>query len=156
MAIFVHLAPLAHARHIRRVGLAPRTFASPVVPDFARTHQWLRELLRWRKGPLVGIYFRLPGDEPVLVGRYGQRHDRLTADEAVARLVAAAAPGLEVIVPRRVRRAELLGVRSLPQVVGWRYFPEAKGRRPSTCPCCLRGQPFRRLVREERSLSRRP
>lgn len=149
MAVFVHLTSPDAARRIRRSGLASPAFASPVATDFVRSHQWLREVRRWQPGRLVGVYFRLPGHESLLVGRYGRPHETLTADEAVGRALAAFEPGLEVIVPRRVHRAELLAVRALPQVVGWRYAPEAKGRPPTVCLHCERGSPFvRRLVRQ--------
>ena len=46
----------------------------------------------------------------------------------------AAAPavreGWEVIIPRRIAAKEIQRVRSLPQVIGWRFFPGAKGKRP--------------------------
>lgn len=113
----------------------------PVVPDFATSLQWVRELRRRGRGPIVGVAFRLPDDEPVWVGRYSQPHRATTAAEALALF---AQPGnrlgREVIIPRRVEAREIHRIRRLPQVVGWRYFPEAKGRPPRcVARCCTRG-----------------
>ena len=165
MAMFVHLAPERRVKRIRRQGLAGRrlrwvgrrgVFAHPVVPDFQLTHQWIRELKRWAKGSLVAIYFRLPGQQEVLAGHYNYPHARLTADEAVGKLMTSAELGFEVVVPRRIRAAEIVRVAAVPQLVGWRVFPEAKGRPPSICLHCERGwYGVRRMVRAADAAARR-
>jgi hypothetical protein len=48
--------------------------------------------------------------------------------------------GFEVIVPRRIKRSEIIRIKRLPQVAGWRYKPGAHGERPCVCLCCERGQ----------------
>jgi hypothetical protein len=65
----------------------------------------------------------------------------MTAAEAVAEFVGAESrEGWEVIIPRRIATNEIHRVRSLPQVVGWRYDPGAKGKPPyCTCKYCTRG-----------------
>ena len=68
--------------------------------------------------------------------------DKPHAAEAVAEFTAAEDPqGWEVVIPRRVEAGELHRVRHLPQVVGWRFFPESKGM-PVFCTCrfCTRGE----------------
>jgi hypothetical protein len=58
-----------------------------------------------------------------------------------------------------VHPSEILRVKALPQVVGWRYRPGANGERPCTCICCERGvYGVRRLLRkvEEAEASDRP
>jgi hypothetical protein len=50
------------------------------------------------------------------------------------------AEGYEVVIPRAIHPSEILRVKALPQVVGWRYFPGANGRLPCACICCSRGQ----------------
>jgi hypothetical protein len=47
--------------------------------------------------------------------------------------------GFEVIVPRVVAPSEIVRVKALPQVVGWRYRPGANGSPPCICMCCERG-----------------
>lgn len=160
MTMFVHLTPESRLAPIRRNGIgrlwkgtASRPgglFAVPVTPDFYVSHQWLRELRRWRPGRMAGVYFRLHDDEPVWVGRYNQDHRRLSAAEAAADFMREGDRlGWEVIIPRRVTAGEIRRIRSLPQVVGWRFFPEAKGKPPRcTCKFCIRGEYGANRMRE--------
>ena len=152
MPMFVLLAPesrIARMRHtgvsrLRRAwnGRPGGIFAVPVTWNFYVSHQWLRDLKRRHQGPIAGVYFRIPDDEPVWVGHYGQVHRRMTAAEAAAGYMAAEPrEGWEVIIPRRIAAREIHRVRSLPQVVGWRYYPGARGKPPyCTCKYCTRGE----------------
>jgi hypothetical protein len=149
--MFVHLTPEATVARIRRNGIgrfrkpsATRPggiFAMPVTRNFYISHQWLRELMRRGCGSMVGVYFRIPDDEVVWVGHYGQSHRPMTAAEAAAEFTNAEnREGWEVVIPRRIDAKEFHRVRSLPQVIGWRYFPGAKGKPPRcTCKFCTRG-----------------
>jgi hypothetical protein len=151
MPIFVHLAPESRVALIRRNGIGRLRkawgdrpggiFAVPVTRNFYISHQWLRELKRRGQGAISGIYFRLADEEPVWVGHYGRAHRRMTAAEAVGEFMGAESrEGWEVIIPRRIAAKEIHRVRSLPQVVGWRYHPGAKGKPPyCTCKYCTRG-----------------
>jgi hypothetical protein len=151
MPMFVHLAPESRVSLIRRNGIGRLhksrgehpggIFAMPVTRNFYVSHQWLRELKRRGQGAIAGIYFRIPDDERIWVGHYGQAHQSMTASEAVAEFsVAEGREGWEVIIPRRILAKEIHRVRSLPQVVGWRYSPTAKGKPPyCTCKYCTRG-----------------
>ncbi len=139
----MHLAPARAVRRIERSGLSARSrgwfgdrgiYCMPVLASFDLTHQWVRELRRRHPGPLAAVHLRVPDDEPVTVGRYGTEPQRVTAAEAVAAVRGLADPrGYEVFVPR----AQVVRVRSVPQGVGWRYMPNAHGRRPCACPACL-------------------
>ncbi|HEY5723063.1 MAG TPA: hypothetical protein VIT45_12145 [Allosphingosinicella sp.] len=160
-------------------------YALPVTSNFYVSHQWLRELRRHGGGMIVGVYFRLPKGEQVEVGHYGSIHCPMTAAEAVALMMEAgkrdpgaarvadkgskavqrgrslpsSPEGFEVIVPRKVAPGEILRVKALPQVVGWRYRPGAHGRPPCSCICCERGQyGVRKLLRrvEEAEAAGRP
>jgi hypothetical protein len=158
--MFVHLAPESRTALIRRNGIRRLrrasggfpggVFAGPVTRDFFVSHQWLRELKRRNRGPIAGIYFRVPDAERVWVGHYNQGHRWMTAAEAVAAFSAAEdARGWEVVIPRRIEAAEVHRVRVLPQVVGWRYSPGAKGKPPfCTCKFCTRGEYGARRLRE--------
>lgn len=157
--MFVHLAPESRSALIRRNGIRrlrkafgacpAGVFAVPVVRNFSVSHQWLRELKRRNAGAIVGVYFRIPDEEMVWIGHYGQHHRMLSATEAVAEFDAANdAQGWEVVIPRRIDAAEIHKVRSLPQVVGWRYYPTAKGKKPiCTCKFCTRGEYGARKLR---------
>lgn len=177
MPVFVHLTPHRNVASIRRRGIAlPRSrrgvYALPVTRSFYISHQWLRELRRTEGGTVVGIYFRLPDDEPVELGHYGKGGIRMTAaeaagvmwaaegrDPAAARAADAASKavqrgrklpsspeGFEVIVPRRIAPEEIIRVKALPQVVGWRYRPGAHGTPPCVCFCCERGVPGKKKL----------
>lgn len=151
MATFVHLTTESRISRIRRNGIARLrkagalpggVYAVPVSRNFYASHQWLRELKRRNQGPIAGIYFRVPDKQLVWVGHYGQAHRVVTAAEAVAEFTQADDPtGWEVLIPRRIEAGEIQKARSLPQVIGWRYFPKAKGK-PPFCPCrfCTRSE----------------
>ncbi len=151
MPIFIHLAPESRATLIRRNGISRLSkawrdrpagvFAVPITRNFYFSHQWLRELKRRGQGVISGVYFRIPDEEPVWVGHYGRAHQPMAASEAVAEFMGGESrEGWEVIIPRRIESKEIQRVRTLPQVVGWRYYPGAKGKPPyCTCKYCTRG-----------------
>lgn len=152
MAMFVHLAAESRTALIRRNGIRRlrRTqdnfpggvFAVPVTRNFYISHQWLRELKRRNQGAIAGVYFRIPDNEQVWVGHYHQAHRWMSAAEAVAEFMGAEdAQGWEVVIPRRIDPKEVHRIRSLPQVIGWRFYPAAKGKPPfCTCKFCTRGE----------------
>lgn len=160
MAMFVHLTTESGLARIRRSGInrlrrahgefPGGVFAVPVTRNFYVSHQWLRELKRRNAGAVAGVYFRIPDDEAVWVGHYNQGHRRMTAAEAVAEFMAAEnREGWEVVIPRRIEAKEIHRTKSLPQVLGWRYYPEAKGRPPfCACEYCTRGEYGGRRLRE--------
>jgi hypothetical protein len=163
MPLFVHLAPESRGALIRRNGLirlrtasAQRPggiFAVPVTRTFYISHQWVRELKRRGQGSIVGVYFRIPDDETGWVGHYNKEHRTMTAAQAAADFGAAVnAEGWQVIIPRRIEPSEIMRLRSLPQVVGWRYFPGAEGKRPCACKYCTRGEYGARRLRERSAL----
>jgi len=151
MAMFVHLTAESRIPRILRSGIARLrkavgkspggVYAVPVTRNFYASHQWLRELKRRNQGPIAGVYFRIPDEQPVWVGHYGQAHRLVTAAEAIAHFIAAGDPmGWEVIVPRRIEADEIHKARQLPQVIGWRFSPKAKGKPPfCTCKFCVGG-----------------
>ena len=145
--MFVHLSPQSRTERIRRNGLGrlrkaagtrpTGVFAMPVTRNFYVSHQWLRELKRNGHAPIAGVYFRIGDNEPVWIGHYNHGRAKMTAAEAV--MSADNREGFEVIIPRRVEAKEIHRVRSLPHIVGWRYYPESKGRQPCPCRFCTRG-----------------
>jgi hypothetical protein len=160
VAMFVHLAAESRVALIRRNGIRRLrrpwgefpggVFAVPVTRSFYVSHQWLRELKRRNAGPIAGVYFRIPDDELVWVGHYGQAHHWMTAAEAVGEFLAAESrEGWEVVIPRRIEASEIHRTRRLPQVVGWRYKPGSHGTKPCGCDFCQRGLYGARRLREE-------
>ena len=158
--MFVHLTSESRLARIRRGGLVRvrrsygsfpgGVFAVPVTSDFVASHQWLRELRRWNSGSLAGVYFRIPDREPVWVGHYGQPHCWMSAAEAVAVFLREAdTRGWEVIIPRKIKAREIHAMRRLPQTIGWRYSPNAKGTPPyCTCRYCVGGRYGAKRLRE--------
>ena len=156
MATFVHLCDAKAVRSIRRRGIVAAkrrrgVYAMPTSTDFYVSHQWLRELSRWIGGPMVAVYFRVPSSTPAMFGPYGGPHRNGTAGEAVAALIRGEdkSLGFETIILRDIAPAEITSCKPLRQVIGWRYYPSAKGRKPCGCPACqTRGEPFSRRFRE--------
>ncbi len=148
MPILTHLASEKASGSIRRSGIRAISSASgtpngvfcmPMLPNFLATHQWLRELRRRGQRTIVAVDFRLSSGEPVWAGHYGRAHEEMGLGEAIGMLMNVPdSLGFEVVVPRAIRPGEIMRVRSLGQVYGWRYFPHAHGKRP-TCACrmCL-------------------
>jgi len=146
MATFIHLADERVAGRIRRggiratmfegrrrdvTGLRRGIFCVPVVANFQTTFQWLRELKRRGHTRACGIQFRIDDAELVFVGHYNQRPREMTAAQSVALFLRTEDPrGLQVVVPRTICAREITGVRAIPQVIGWRFYPAAKGRSP--------------------------
>ena len=155
MPTFVHLAAekdvkriVTHAIRGRRtripsgkshVEVPQGVFCMPVMPNFHLTHQWLWELKRNGQRTMIGIYFRLPSEEPVWVGRYNQPHRNVSAGEAIKIIMELEdAEGWEVVVPRTIIAKEIQKTRRLSQSVGWRYCPKSHMQKPTcACPYCL-------------------
>jgi len=76
----------------------------------------------------------------------------MRASEAVAAVLNHTDPmGLEVIIPRSITPREITRIYLAPQITGWRYYPDAKGK-PPFCHCkfCNRGEiRAKRLIRED-------
>ena len=160
MVSFLHIADKNDEAGIVRNGIRvsrPRTgvqgvYAVPVIPDFTITHQWARELKRSGVRTLVCVQFRIPNQEPVWVGKYNAEKVKMTAAEAVSAFQCHVAPfGLEALIPRKIRAAEIQRTYPAPRITGWRYYPEAKGK-PPFCRCryCNRGEiRAQRLIRDD-------
>jgi len=159
MAQFIHLTDERTARRIAKAGVKPGkiwnsttkyVFATPVLKDFMVSHQWLRELKRRGMRTIVAVQFRIPDEDPVEVGRYGQNRLATTAAGAVRVFRQhESGLGLEVLIPRKIEPSELMRIYTPTQLVGWRFSPGAKGRKPCGCPYCARGEIKSRKRREE-------
>lgn len=162
MPIFVHIADERHSSAIRRNGLKiahwrkkhalPDTvtgiFAMPVISNFFVSHQWVRELKSRGFRTAVGVYFRVPDDEEVWIGRYNEERVKATAAMAHARLSETNALGFEAVIPRNIDAREIRAIRHLPQTLGWRYFPGAH-EKGVFCGCeyCQKGLIKSRKIR---------
>ena len=100
---------------------------------------------------MIGVHFRVPDRELVVVGHYNSAHLEMTAARA-ARIIMAApdARGYEVVIPRKIEPKEIHAVRAVNQVVGWRYSPDSHGKYLCGCPVCVpRGSIKGRKVRDK-------
>lgn len=161
MVMLVHIAPLKLAPKIRRSGLRPDEglfggyksrilYCFPVLESYTLSHQWTREIMKWRRQPLVGVYFRVPNDESVEFAKFNAPARRLPAAAAVGEIRKADDPrGFEIMLNRPVEAKEIHRIAPIRGVVGWRHKPDANGQRPCGCPGCIaRGEPGGRRLRE--------
>lgn len=161
MVMLVHLAPAKLAPKIRRSGIRPGeglfggyksdvVYAFPVLASYTITHQWTREVMKWRREPLVGVYFRVADDELVEFGHFNDSLVSVPAAMAAGAVRRAAdARGFEIILRRPIERREITRIAPVRGVVGWRHTPDAHLRRPCGCPACVRsGEPGGRKLRE--------
>jgi hypothetical protein len=158
MATFVHLTPEKNIQRILRNGISCRrakpgqpagVFAMPVTRNFYVSHQWLRELKRRGQGPVCAIYFRVPDEKIVWVGHYNRGYRKMTAAEAVALISGQEnSEGYEVVFRSRIPHTQIRRAKRIPQLIGWRYYPGAHGKKPCPCPVCQRGDYGSRRIRE--------
>jgi len=110
----------------------------PVTPDYAVSHQWLRELKRWGARTLVAVVFRIDDDEVVFARHYSEVPREMSAAAAVGVILSHPEPlGYEVMIPRRIKPGEIVAVRHVPQKLGWRTNPRPGEASFCTCPICV-------------------
>lgn len=113
------------------------------------THQWYREVKRNRNIPKLAVRIKIPDGERVLIGKYTEEHIEVSASEAVKMVRQHNEPGgLEVIIPRSIKPSEIIKIYKPHKVVGWRYYPDAHGRKPCGCIYCQRGEPNSRRLQD--------
>lgn len=154
MPILVHLADEKEAASIKRNGLKigkhrQGIFCMPVMPNYYVSHQWLRELKRRGVRTFVGVYFKLPSDTKVFAGKYNEGHKNITLGAAIKEIQSMEDPlGYEIIVDKKIAAKEIEKIKGLPQNLGWRYMPHAKGRRPCPCDYCVKSAIKANKIRE--------
>jgi hypothetical protein len=151
MVMLIHVTAAKLKPRIQRGGLRAESgvYAFPVLPSFTLTHQWTREILKWKRQPMIGVYFRIPDDEVVQFGRYGEVGRTLPASRAAGEIRKQSdVRGFQIVVDRTIRPREIIRIEPLRGVTGWRHKPDAHGRRPCGCPACMaRGEPDSRKIR---------
>jgi hypothetical protein len=145
MATLVHLTDERNLASIRKNGIKvgkrmQGIYCMPVLPDFFVTHQWLRELKRGGAKTFIGIYFKLPSDEMVYSGKYGEDHRKISLREAIGEIMTLPDPlGYELIVCNTIAPDQITLIKHLPQTIGWRFKPDSHGTKPCGCEFCQRG-----------------
>jgi hypothetical protein len=139
LTLLVHITGENLAKRIARNGITPvRGFvwAFPILESYTLTHSWSREMKRTGRTTLSAISFRVPDNEMVFARHYREQLQPMTAAEAVGYIRGRSDPrGYEIMLPRRVNPNDIARVRVLPKAIGWRYYPEAKGKAPWLCDC---------------------
>ena len=132
-------------------------YAMPVLENFVVSNQWLRELKRRVSGSrtLSAIHFRIPDSEIVFMGHFSRKHVEVTVAEAAGAIMHAEDPlGMEIVIPRAIGAKEIHKIRSVPQVVGWRYHPNARARKMCGCPACLPAGTYKSRIFRQRFYDR--
>ncbi len=133
-------------RELERGGVRLRHARSRKLHGFALV---LCELKRRGIRTIAAVKLRIPEDEQVRVGHYGREPLDTTAVGAIrAFREHTSGLGLQVMIPRKIKPSEIMRLYAPPQGVGWRYYPEAKGRKPCGCEACQRGEIKSRRIRE--------
>lgn len=136
MATFIRVAGERVARRVLCGGIRATVLTSPGGPRggilcvlLCQIFSVLHELRRRGYSRLCGIQFRI--DER---GAFLWDTTQPTATENDSGGIRCILPsdddprGLQVIVPRAISAMEVTALRSNSQVVGWRFYPAAKGR----------------------------
>ena len=147
MASFVHFASKKAIKSVRKGGIKPGllsrkngtpcVYAVPVTDDFLVSHQWLRELRRSGQRTVCAVYFRIPDEALVRVGHYNGPHQSMTAAQTVAFFRAPNRQGYEAQIGRKIQPREIYKVRTVRQITGWRYCPDAHERTFCGCMVCV-------------------
>lgn len=133
MTTFIHITDKRNEQKIKRNGIKGNVYCFPVLQDFQLTHNWGRELKRFRgNNSLVCVQFSVPDNELVSVGMQGKPDSQtLSASKAYELIMKHDDPrGFEVILPRKVYASEIKRIYDAPRIAGWRYFPKSKGVEP--------------------------
>lgn len=157
--MLVHLIDERDSASVRRSGIKGLTrdistsagiqtvdravFAMPVLQNYFASHQWVRELKRRGMRSIAAAYFRLRSDAHVWVGKYNGEHRLVPLGHAAGLIMREPDPrGWEIVVRGAVPPGQIHAIRPVPQVVGWRFFPESHDKGPWKCLCsfCLAGQ----------------
>ncbi len=125
----------------KAVSLLDAVYAMPVLPNFFASHQWLRELKRRGMRSIAAAYFRQRADTLVWVGKYNAEHRLVPLGHAAGLIMREPDPrGWQLVLPHSIPAKAIHAIRSIPQVIGWRFYPESHDKAPWKCLCefCIR------------------
>ncbi|MBU2710993.1 hypothetical protein [Zooshikella harenae] len=142
MAVLVHITSIEHESSIKRAGIklgySNVVFFMPHMKDFLISHQWARELKRSGIKNFAAVDFKIPNDEEIWFGKYHLQHEKMELNKAISLFMNTEDKlGYEFFIERKIEPSEILKVRKIPKPMGWRYQPNAHGKKPCPCPMCL-------------------
>jgi hypothetical protein len=149
MAVFVHFADENNKDSIEKNGIkinivhyeqiSKGVFCMPVISDFYATHQWVREIKQYNSGnEIIAIYFKIPDDEVVFFGKYNEKLEKIKATGTHKIFIDLEDKmGFQTIITRKILKNEIIKIKNIPQIIGWRHFPKSHERKRCLCPACL-------------------
>lgn len=142
MAVLVHITSIEYVKNIMRAGIKPGSsnvvFFMPHMKDFLISHQWARELKRAGIKNFAAVDFTVPNDQLVWFGKYNAQHENVELRTAISKFMNAEDKlGYEFFIERKIEPKEILKFREIAKPMGWRYEPDAHGKKPCPCPMCL-------------------
>lgn len=146
MATFVHLTPARGVQQVLQGGIRasqarhdlPRgVLCQPVLAHFYATHQWIGEARAYGDPRIFGVYFRIPDDEAVMVGHFGEPHARMAAASASEIITNFDDPlAYEIVVQRDIGLKDILQTQEIGALIGWWYDAKTETRRLCACAVC--------------------
>ena len=142
MTILVHITDIDNRRSILRSGIKAGygniVYFMPHLQEFLISHQWARELKRSGIKKFAAVDFKLKSDEEIWFGNYTDEHEKMALGKAIGIFMEADNKlGYEFFIERNIEPKEILRIRSIRKPLGWRYEPNAHGKRPCPCPMCI-------------------
>ncbi|MCG8313961.1 MAG: hypothetical protein MI976_12155 [Pseudomonadales bacterium] len=142
MAVLVHITSIDNEKSIKRAGIKPGpsqvVFFMPHLKEFLISNQWARELKRAGIKNFAAVDFKIPNDEVVWFGKYNSQHEQVELGAAISILMETEDKlGYEFFIERKIEPKEILKFRKIAKPMGWRYEPDAHGKKPCPCPMCL-------------------
>lgn len=142
MALLVHITSIELERRIKNNGIKPKkhgvVYFMPHMQDLLIAHQWARELKRSGIKNFAAINFKIADDELVWFGHYNQQHQQLPLNKAITQFMQIEDKlGYEFFIERKVEAKEVVSIHAIAKPMGWRYMPNAHGKKPCPCPACI-------------------
>ena len=162
MPLLVHLTDEKETASIIKNGIKIGKYRKgiyymPVMPNFYISHQWLRELKRFKGNTFVGVYFKVSGSQKVFAGKFNEPHKNITLNEAIKEIQSVQDPlGYELIIDRKIEQKEVHKIQHLPQTIGWRYKPGSNGKKPCSCDYCQKGKIKASRIRKKYEQKEKP
>lgn len=142
MPSLIHITRTENVPKIARGGIKPGkhnqvVYFMPLGSGHYISHQWARELKRFGGRNFSAIHFKLPGTAMVWYGHYHKKHARLPLGKALQYFREIENQlGYEFFIEQKIESSCISRIESIAKPMGWRFFPEAHGRRPCYCPAC--------------------
>jgi len=156
VATLIHITKAENEKSIVNSGLKIGKYSGglyfmPRIQNFLISHQWARELKRSGVKNFIAVDFKIPGSEQVWFGKYNEGHSKLALNQAIKEFMAKEDQlGYEFFIERKVLSSEISNIRKISKPMGWRYEPNAHGKKPCPCPMCIQGGGFKTASLKEK------